>query len=69
MRIGAGAADNDTLEALEVEYLGQLRSHSGFQKGAMPYLERPEDAHPSSVGNAECQINAAMCDVYISGTS
>ena len=44
VRIDAGFTDNTTLEALEdrnIEYLGRLRSHSGLQMLAAPYLKRP----------------------------
>ncbi len=49
VRIDAGFTDNDTLEALEdrnIEYLGRLRSHSGLQKLAAPYLRRPRGRRP-----------------------
>ncbi|UYG06682.1 IS1380 family transposase [Halomonas sp. M4R1S46] len=49
VRIDAGFTDNDTLEALEdrgIEYLGRLRSHSGLQKLAAPYLKRPRGRPP-----------------------
>jgi|GEM_PF-6134499 len=44
VHIDAGFTDKDTLEALEdrdIEYLDRLRSHSGLQKRAAPYLRRP----------------------------
>jgi len=49
VRIDAGFTDNDTLEALEqrdIQYLGRLRSHSGLQKLAAPYLKRPRGRPP-----------------------
>ncbi|HSP59242.1 MAG TPA: IS1380 family transposase [Halomonas sp.] len=49
VRIDAGFTDNDTLEALEardIEYLGRLRSHSGLQALAAPYLRRPRGRRP-----------------------
>jgi hypothetical protein len=49
VRIDAGFTDNDTLEALEergIEYLGRLRSHTGLQKLAAPYLKRPRGRPP-----------------------
>ncbi len=49
VRIDAGFTDNDTLGALEergIEYLGRLRSHSGLQKLAAPYLKRPRGRPP-----------------------
>ncbi|CAM3581082.1 Transposase DDE domain protein [Halomonas lysinitropha] len=49
VRIDAGFTDNDTLEALEergIEYLGRLRSHSGLQTLAAPYLRRPRGRPP-----------------------
>lgn len=49
VRIDAGFTDNTTLEALEerdIEYLGRLRSHSGLQKLAAPYMKRPRGRPP-----------------------
>ena len=49
VRIDAGFTDNATLEALEdrdIEYLGRLRSHTGLQKLAEPYLKRPRGRPP-----------------------
>ncbi|XUO82517.1 transposase [Halomonas sp. KM007] len=49
VRIDAGFTDNATLEALEerdIEYLGRLRSHTGLQKLAAPYLKRPSGRPP-----------------------
>jgi len=49
VRIDAGFTDNDTLEALEdrhIEYLGRLRSHTGLQTLAAPYLKRPRGRPP-----------------------
>ncbi|WP_404298324.1 IS1380 family transposase [Halomonas sp.] len=49
VRIDAGFTDNDTLEALEergIEYLGRLRSHSGLQTLAAPYLKLPRGRPP-----------------------
>ncbi|SDO47738.1 hypothetical protein SAMN04487951_1351, partial [Vreelandella arcis] len=49
VRIDAGFTDNSTLEALEerdIEYLGRLRSHSGLQTLAAPYLKRPRGRPP-----------------------
>ncbi|SDO42189.1 IS1380 family transposase [Vreelandella arcis] len=49
VRIDAGFTGNDTLEALEarnIEYLGRLRSHTGLQTLAAPYLTRPRGRPP-----------------------
>ena len=49
VRIDAGFTGNDTLEALEernIEYLGRLRSHTGLQTLAAPYLKRPRGRPP-----------------------
>ncbi|BCB72576.1 hypothetical protein HMEPL2_29270 [Vreelandella aquamarina] len=51
VRIDAGFTDNDTLEALEdrhIEYLGRLRSHTGLQALAEPYLRRPRGRPPEA---------------------
>ncbi len=49
VRIDAGFTGNATLEALEerdIEYLGRLRSHTGLQQLAEPYLKRPRGRRP-----------------------
>lgn len=49
VRIDAGFTGNDMLEALEernIETPGRLRSHTGLQKLAAPYLKRPPGRPP-----------------------